>query len=176
MSAPESTPTLPHVTSQFYSWLWWHIEAHGGELDLDEPVGAVEVWIDERLAFRVPGEAKVTAVLTGDNPAATLESRAALAGGKVLDEMRIGLRRDSREFLVTLKGATMDLTGVKLPAVLDSAEDEAVYDRMFLYEELCLLVGGLFERYSSLRTSPSWDEREGASLRAWLAGATPSGS
>lgn len=170
MSA-EATPTLPHVTSEFYVWLWWHIERFGGEMVLPDPVGPIDVWIDERLAFRVPGEPKVTAVITGDNPSATLESRAALAGGKVLDQVRIGLRRDSREFLVTLKGAAMDLTQVKLPTVLDSAEDEVVYDRMFLYEELCLVMGGLFNRFADLRTSSDWESDAGADLRKWLAGA-----
>jgi hypothetical protein len=67
-------------------------------------VGAIHLWVDDRLAFRRPEDTKVTAVMTGENPAASLEARAALAGGKVLQEIRVGLRRDDREFFFTLKG------------------------------------------------------------------------
>jgi len=101
------TPVVPHLAPEFYTWLWYRSDQSGGSFDLDggdNPVGRIELWVDDRLAFRVPGDKKVSAVLTGDNPAESLEAKAALYGGKVLHEVRLRIKRDERDFAVTLKG------------------------------------------------------------------------
>ena len=110
---PEGLPIVPHLSGEFFAWLWWTSEQRGSSFDLGPPVGAVDVWVDERLAFRNAEETKVSAVMTGDNPSASLEARAALAGGKILQEIRLGLRREDREYFVTLKGPAMDLAGAQ---------------------------------------------------------------
>src|SRR5688572_27418516 len=105
----DGLPVPSHLAGEFYAWLWYASEDQGGSFALPHPVGRVDVWVDERIAFRNPDEQKVAAVMTGENPAGTLEARAALAGGKVLQDLRIGVRRDDREFIVTLKGPAMSL-------------------------------------------------------------------
>ena len=53
--------------------------------------------------------------MTGDNPAATLEARAALAGGKILQEIRVGIRRDDREYAPRRsRGPTAHVTGAEV--------------------------------------------------------------
>lgn len=168
MSAAEVTPIPAHVAGELYVWLWWASEQSGGAFDLPDPVGRITLWVDDRLAFRRPDDSKVTAVITGENPSTTLEARAALAGGKVLQELRIGLRRDDREFFVTLKGPAMGLGGLKVPAVLGDARTEAVQDRMFLYEELALVLSGLLAHFGALRTSPAWGREIVPAMRRWL--------
>ena len=37
-------------------WLWWSSEERDGLFSLGGDIGDVEVWIDERLAFRAPAE------------------------------------------------------------------------------------------------------------------------
>ena len=59
------------------------------------------------------------------------EARAALAGGKVLHEVRIGMRREDREFFVTLKGPAMHLTGLKLPVVVTEPTPEMCASAVF---------------------------------------------
>ena len=111
----DGLPVLPHIAGEFYVWLWWASEIQSAQFHLDDPVGIIDLWVDERLAFRIVGETKVTAVMTGEASSTSLEARAALAGGKILQEIRIFLRRDDREFSVTLKGPEMHSTAVKLP-------------------------------------------------------------
>lgn len=166
----EGTPLAAHTAAEFYVWLWWASEQREGSFDLGDPIGRVELWVDERLSFRNPAEAKVSAVMTGENPSASLESRAALAGGKVLQDVRIAIKRDDREFSVTLKGPTMDLQRVKLPQQVDGAGEEALYDRMFLYEELTVILGTLFREFSAIRTSSRWPDELLPALKAWVAG------
>ena len=76
-----STDALPiptHLASEFYAWVWWSSEQRGGHFDLGENLGPVDLWVDDRIAFRNPDAQKVAAVLTGENPSTTLEARAAL--------------------------------------------------------------------------------------------------
>ena len=166
----EGLPIVPHITGEFYAWLWWSSEQRGGSFDLGDPIGRVDVWVDERLAFRSPDDTKVAAVMTGENPAASLEARAALAGGKVLQEIRVGMRRDDREFFATLKGAAAHLTGVKLPQVVNEGGEEVLYDRIHLYEEICFIVAGLFREFARLRTGEAWQSEVLPSLQSWILG------
>lgn len=164
----EGSPVLPHLATEFTTWLWWASERQEGHFELPGKAGGVTVWVDQRLTFRNPDENKVTAVMTGENASTTMEARAALAGGKVLQEVRLGFRREEREFLLTLKGPELHLAALKLPQVVGGGGEEAVRDRMFLYEEAHLVVGALFRVFAALRTSPEWEAEVLPELRAWV--------
>jgi len=163
----EATPIPAHLGSEFLLWLWYTSEHQQARFELPKPVGVVDVWVDDRLAFRQPADQKVTAVLTGENPAAAPEARAALAGGKVIQDLRLGLKRDDREFSVTLRGAGLDVAGLKLPAVLSDNPAEAVNERMFLVEELQLVLGGLFRSFAEARAGAGWPATV-RDIQAWL--------
>lgn len=164
----DATPIPGHLSSEFYAWLWWTSMQNGGVFRLPDPVGRVDVWVDDRLVFKVAEATRASAVLTGDNPSESLEARAALAGGKVLHEIRIGVRREDREFFATLKGPGVDLGGVKLPQVLSETVEETVYDRMHSLEELGFVLAGLLAEFSQLRASRGWDDEVVPALRRWL--------
>lgn len=170
MAEEEGLPIVPHLAGEFYTWLWWASEKNGAAFDLPAPVGAVDLWVDERLAFRAPEESKVVAVMTGENPAATLESRAALAGGKVLQEIRLGMRREDREYLVTLKGPAMHLTALKLPQVVVEGGEEVLFERVHLYEEVCFVLTGLLREFARLRTGAEWQDTVLPALKDWVLG------
>lgn len=170
MSGAEATPIPPSLAPEFYLWLWYTSQQGGGRFDLPETGERIELYVDDRLAFRAPGETKVTAVLTGDNPSETIEARAAVFGGKLLQELRVRVRRDETEFVVTLKGAEMHLTRVKLPQILSETEGEALLDRMARYDELAWIIGQLFAAFCALRCAPEWDDRIEGELRAWVQG------
>ncbi len=171
----EGLPIVPHLAGEFYTWLWYTSEQRGAAFDLPAPVGAVDLWVDERLAFRAAEETKVVAVMTGENPAATLEARAALAGGKVLQEIRLGLRREDREFLFTLKGPAMHLTALKLPSVVSEGAggqgmEEALFERVHLYDEVCFVLSGLFREFAQIRAGNAWQDEVLPGLHQWILG------
>lgn len=171
MSDAEGLPIVPHIAGEFYTWLWWASERQGSTFELGGTVGNIDLWIDQRLAFRNVDDTKVSAVMTGENPAAALEARAALAGGKVLHEIRVGVRREDREYFVTLKGPAMHLTGLKLPQVVKGeASEEVVYERIHLYDELCFVLAGLWRRFAEVRTSPAWQSDVLPGLHDWILG------
>lgn len=161
----------PHVASEFYLWLWYTSERSGGTLSLGDEQGELTFWVDDRLTFRGSGEDKVSAVLTGEAPSTTLEARAALRGGKVLRDLKLAVRREEREYAVTLRGGVIDLAGARLPGVVKGGDvAEVVYERMFLYEELHWILGALFRRFAEARAAPAWEAETVPALRAWSAG------
>lgn len=166
--AGDAVPMPPHTAAEFYAWLWWSAEKHEGAFDLGGEVGKFDLWVDDRLAFRLPDQPKPSAVMTGENPSTSMEARAALLGGKVVHDLRLGIRRDDREFGFSLRGGPMDLQRVRLPQAVDGAGEEALYDRMFLYEELTLLLGGLFRQFAEVRHSDAWESDVLPEIRAWV--------
>jgi hypothetical protein len=160
---------MEHVACEFLAWVWYESERTGGRMDLGDPLGVVDVWVDERLAFRDSSDDKPRAILTGENPSQTLEARAALAGGKLLRELQLGIRREERDYSVTLKGALLDFCGAKLPAG-EAEEESLIYDRMFFYEELHLIVSQLLKRFAETRTADDWEKTTKPSIGEWIAG------
>jgi hypothetical protein len=166
----------PHVAAEFYLWLWWQSDTGGGSLSVEEGED-IDFWVDDRIAFRPAGEEKVTAVMTGDNPGSAPEARAAVAGGKVLRDVKLAIRRGEREYQVTLRGTGIEITAAKLPGLLKGGDvEELLYERAFLYEELHWIIGQLFRAFSDARTAPTWRSEAIPELRAWAAarpGSTP---
>ncbi len=170
MEGEEMEGAPPHVASEFFLWLWYQSETGQGRVELGEGNGAVEYWVDDRIAFRAVGEDKVSAIMTGDNPSLTPEAHAALAGGKVIRDVRLALRREDREYTVTLKAPRIEIAAAKLPALVKSGDEgEVLYERMFLYEELHFVLGGLFRAFAEARCGDDWRDRTLPDLRRWVA-------
>lgn len=175
-SESQEAKALPHLASEFFAWLWYTSEQRRGTLDLGEGVGAVDFWVGSRISFRAVDEDKARAVVTGESPSTTLEARAALAGGKVVNDLRLVLRREEREYEVTLRGPYLDLHNVRLPAQVKTSAgaaekengDEILYERMYLYDELWFLLGALYARFAEERTGADWRTDTLPSLRAWV--------
>jgi len=168
----EETPSLPHLSTEFFVWLWYASDRDGGTMELPGHVGVVDVWVDQRLAFSAIDGEGARAVVTGENTASSLEARAALAGGKVVRDVQLHLRRESREYTVTLKGVHLDLAGVKFPPHTGDGDDGLLYERMYLYEDLWFTLEGLYRRFAEERTSPGWKETL-ACIRGWVDGDLP---
>lgn len=165
----EERAAQPHLTTEFLQWIWWFSEREDGRVDLGDNAGIIDLWVDQRLSFRAPGEDKARAVLTGENPSAALEARAALAGGKLVQDLQLGVRRDGREYRVVIRGANFDLAGLQLPAECKGEEDEVLYERMFLYEDIFFVLRCLYRRFAAERASPEWRTDFLPAMRTWAA-------
>ena len=163
----QDTLVLPHLSLEFYVWLWYASERDGGTMDLGEEVS---VWVDERLAFQLPGETKARAVVTGDNTSTSLEAKAALASGKVVRDLQLHLQREEREYDLTLRGPNLDIVGLKLPPHSADGEDGLLYERMFLVEDVWSLLGKLYRRFAEERVGESWSTTILPAIREWAGG------
>jgi hypothetical protein len=168
MSTEEGTPALPHLSIEFFMWLWFASERDGGSMSLPENIGVIDVWVENRLSFRGLAEEKARAVVTGDNASSSLEALAALAAGKVVKDIQLHIRRQEREYSVTLRGVNLDIAA-KLPPHSGEGEDGLLYERMYLYEDLWFVIEGLYKRFGLERTHASWPATL-AAIRGWVAG------
>lgn len=165
MSELTATPFPAHLGSEFLLWLWWRSELDDASFPLPAPVGRVSAWIDGRIVFRTSTGAKPAVVLTSENPSSSREAKVTLQTGKVLHEVCIGVKRDDREYLAIIQ-ADGTVKGLKMPQVLSEKEEEAVIDRLFLYEEFMLILKALFAKFSEDRAL-RWTQCR-KSLAEWL--------
>lgn len=164
----DARPILEHLPSEFMTWLWFATEDSGGSFILED-LGGIDCYVEDRIAFRNMEDDKSRTVLTGENAANTLEARAALAGGRVVKEIRLIIKREDREYSVTLRGPLLDMSGAKLPGMVKSGTEEVLYDRMYMFEELHSILGALLSRYAKARTADNWKTETVPAMKAWIA-------
>ena len=162
--------SLPHLSTEFFTWLWWSTEQGGGRLTVDGE--EIIAWVDDRMAFRLPSEDAARAVLTGADTARAAEAKAAMAAGKIIKELRIRLQWGDREYGFTLKGSGLDVGGLVLPALPDDGdEQDRLMLRMEAIEALWAVLGAIYRQFAAARTSDEWHTEVVPSIQGWLTGA-----
>ena len=163
------TDSLPHLATEFFTWLWWATEQGGGRLDVDGE--EIILWVDDRMAFRLPSEDASRAVLTGADTARAAEAKAAMAAGKIIKELRLRLQWGDREYGFTLKGAGLDVSGLVLPALPDEGdEQDRLMVRMEAIEALWAVLGAIYRQFAAVRTADNWTGEVVPAIQAWLSG------
>lgn len=168
-------PDVEDPGREFLTWLYWRTDKEGGKFNLEKS-GEVTVWVDDKMLFKDATEKPASCALSGGDPARAPEARAALAGGKRLSRVKLGLRRGEREWSFTLDGETLDLAALKLPALLTDQEDEKLYERLALLEEAAFVVDELFGEYARTRLSDAWEKKDLAWITRWIAEGAPAGA
>ena len=87
---------------------------------------------------------------------AELEVAAAVDDDQVLEE---DLGRD-----------VVSSPALKLPQVVGGDGEEALYDRMALYEELHFILVAFLNRFAAERTGPTWEASTLPMMRRWVSG------
>jgi len=84
----------------------------------------------------------------------------------------LALKREDREYAVTLRGLHMDLQGARLPAELKASDEvtEVLGERIFLLDELWFLIGTLYRSFAEERTGADWDTTHLPAMRRWASG------
>lgn len=160
----EPTPFPTHLGSEFLLWLWCiaDTESHMNVSGL----GVIDLWVEDRIAFRPSGGSTATVLVTAENSAQDTAAFAALYAGKRVQQIRLGLRRDEREFTFTLD-ENLHVRALKLPSILSEGAEEAVLDRMHLIDEVQTVIVQLFVKFAALRRDlPLFKERVGSWLSA----------
>ena len=151
---------------EFLVWLWYESERLEGVLPL--PGGdACELWLEEQLTLVAGGSEKAESKLKAGAPSATPEAKEALRQGKLPTKAKMRIRRGPQSWGFLFDADTLGVAGVKVPAQITEDTDEKFYERMQLVEELEAMIGGLYERFLSVRTTEAWAQ-ESAAVRAWV--------
>ena len=156
---------------EFLTWLWFRAERDDGEFNLNRTeIGPLEVFFDDRLVVGSPLVDAQQNHFKGGHPTSSLEARTALRLGKLAREAKVRIVRGSQEWTLMLKGDSLAVAGVKIPAVLAKEDSEKFYERMELLEQLDQMVRGLFGQFLAVRLSPQWASVTLPDLQAWVRG------
>jgi hypothetical protein len=151
---------------EFLTWLWFAAERSEGRFTLEgDPV---DIHFEDLLVLESILADSQENTFKGGEPTRSEEARVGLRLGKKVSRAKMKVRRGEREFAFTIKASNLDLSSVKLPAVLSKAEEERFYERLYLLEELDKTVNGLFLGFLRRRLASGWEE-ELKSLRSWVA-------
>ena len=161
--------TRSFLGSEFLLWLWFRSECFDSLL-YHEAHGGLEVWIDDKLTLEAYLAETERNDFKGGSPAFSPEAKTALRQGKRPSRAKIHVVKEGREWTFTLKAETMDLGGLKIPALLTREEDEQFYERMFLLEEIEDVLLALYGDFMAIRLSEEvWDGAMLPAIRAWIA-------
>lgn len=166
MDRTELIASRAFLGTEFLTWLWFASERSDGRFKVGDE--GVRVWIDDRLSLESLIAESQEDSFKGGTPSTSPEARMALKLGKKVSQARVRVKRGEREWLTTVKGRTLDLASIKLPAILNKVEDDRFYERMQLIEDLDRIIDALYAQFLAVRLGDAWGkELEG--IRAWIA-------
>lgn len=158
--------------SEFMMWLWFKSECYESLFE-NRDHGTLEFWYDDKLTLEAYLAETERNDFKGGAPAHSAEAKTALQHGKRVAKAKLGIIKEGREWTFTLKTDTLDVSGVKLPALLSREEDEQFYERMFLLEELEDIIGSLYKEFLVLRTDMIWAREVLPAMQTWVHAETP---
>jgi hypothetical protein len=173
----------PHLTSDFFLWMWLTSVQELGQVELpnkrkaqddsttdedsnaeqEEQYDGISYYVDNRLVLHSPNAEGNRAVITGDNASSTVEGKAALSTGKMIQELQLYITVEGVEYSLGLKGPLLDFTSVKFPPV--SLEGDSKHEmnanillRMSQYDDLYYYMSVLYQHFAELRLSEDWND------------------
>ncbi len=147
-------------------WLWYRSEREEGLFTLSDG-SQVEFHFDNQLTLEAQLAEAERSRLSGGAPSFSTEAKEALRSGKMVSQAKVRLVRDGREWVMSIVGRSLAISGMKIPAVLTREEDEKFFERQALLEEGDALLRGLFEAFLQVRLDLSaWNEEVDA-IRRW---------
>ena len=166
---PNGTETHGFLGEEFLTWLWYRWETQGGEFTL--PGGrVVGIAIDDFLTFAAPSDDETEQTLRHGLPTRTEEARTALRQGRRVRRARMILAEGSRHWSATLDGASMQLTGVKLPEDAEEVEsdNDRTADRAANWLALHEIVQSLYGVFLRDRLAPSYRSTGAEKQAQWM--------
>lgn len=142
---------------EFLIWLWFESEVFEGEIESSSH-GLLEVHLEKQITLESGLKEKEQSRLKGTQPSHTPEAREAIRQGKTPTQAKVRITRGEQEFLFVLQSDTLAMSGVKIPALLKGEEDDPVFERLGLMEDLEAMVEGLFVDFLALRVSNNWSK------------------
>jgi hypothetical protein len=159
-----------YLGREFLTWLWFRSSRQSGIFEMTD--GPLEVWFDAKLTLEAGGDIKESNVVKAENPTETSEAHAALLTGKLVSDARLRLVSGQKQWTVSIKGDTMALSGIKIPALLSREDDDQLYERFMLIEEVEDTIAGLYQQFMGLRLDDDAWRPEVQAIRAWVHGIT----
>jgi recombination associated protein RdgC len=156
-----------YLGKEFLTWLWYRSETNEGLIDVPD-LETIELWFDDKVVLSGADTTREQNIVKGEAPTESPEARVALRMGKKVAEAKLRVIKGQRKWAVNIKGETLALSGVKIPAVLSREEDDQVFERFFLLEEVNNVLLALYKMFIELRQDKESWGAELEAMRAWV--------
>ncbi len=163
---------------EFLTWLWYLAETKRERQKVPLRVGKgsyeFDLWIDDRMVMEANAGMAQQNVMTGGDPSQSQEAGAALATGKTVRELKVGINvKGVGEFSALLGCEDLNPRSLRLPAPQDEAGTTAVDElpiatRLGHMSVFLTVIDGLFARFLDVRTADSWEEETLPDMRSWI--------
>ncbi|MFT4704721.1 MAG: hypothetical protein ACI81R_002429 [Bradymonadia bacterium] len=150
---------------EFMLWLWHRSDVADGQHVVDDE--NIELHFDDQLKLEAHLAEAEQSALKGGAPAHSPEAHQALQVGKRVAKAKLRLMKVEREWIFTLDAQTFRMSGVKTPTILTRDEDEPLFERLFLIEELEAALFGLYQLFLNIRLDSDWEKTRQA-LSDWI--------
>lgn len=167
MSRLEAIEQTRFLGREFLLWLWYVSESQNGIVELpdSEPV---ELFIDDRIVLEPPYGQGNRHLLSGLDPSTAPETAFALQMNNMPSEIKLKVIRGSQAWAFALRGDDLLLRSLRIPEVLSQHEDDNLYERIYLLEEIESILEQLWGLFLNKRTSVLWSDTREA-VRNWIA-------
>ncbi|MEM1009825.1 MAG: hypothetical protein AAGJ35_12565 [Myxococcota bacterium] len=152
---------------EFLLWLWFTSEEQESVYDLGEEIGEVECFFDDRIVMEpVHGEGN-RHQLSGFDPATSPEAAMALQMNKIPTEVKLKVVCQAQAWTFALRGEDLQLRSLKIPEILAQAPDDQCAERLYLIEQIEIILGALWSTFLHQRVEQEWPQTL-VSIQHWI--------
>ena len=156
---------------EFLTWLWFVIEKNQDLIkNFDQNFVALEV--GNRVAFENRRKESAERVTIKGEGASLEEGILALKKGAMVTELNVVYKSAELTWQFTLKGESLNISSLSIPSTGSPESDEdiegLVLEKIFLYDKALQLLEKLYNHFSKLRVSDSWQSKETPLIRKWI--------
>ncbi|MEM7200088.1 MAG: hypothetical protein AAF628_07470 [Planctomycetota bacterium] len=161
---------LAFLGEEFLTWLWFRLEADGGEFTIDER--HIGVAIDDLLAFAPRDGDETEQTLRKGFPIRAPEARSALRTGHRLRRAKLIVADGEQQWTAIVDGPTLSLSSIKLPEDLEAEATtprDRSTERISSFLELHDLVRGVYRVFLDDRLREDYAPTSGQAQAQWMA-------
>ena len=151
---------------EFVTWLWFRSEQNP-RIEIKGP-RQCEIEFMQQLALESNyGDAR-SSVLRGDSPSTSPEAATALLEGKKIKRARMKVICDGNDWIGTMDGETLNVSGLQMPKVGKLPFEEALQLRIEFAVDFDSIVSELFNTFLELRLDEKEWSRELKKIQKWV--------
>ncbi len=160
--------------NEFLTWLWYVVE---NDIDLGELTAIKDKHLSLEIGNSIVlentrGDDTIEKISIKGDDAGLEEGTLALQKGAVVTDINLVLKIDENEYKFTIKGESLNITGLKTPPIEKSAgEDEiegAILEKTYLCIQVFELIDILFSVFVRKRISEEWKSLDIPAIRKWI--------
>ena len=156
---------------EFLTWLWYVIEKNQALLKNFDP-DFVGLEVGNRIVFENRRKESAERITIKGEGAGLEEGVLALKNGALVTELNIVYRSVELKWQLTLKGESLNISGLNIPQtdLPESDEDLEGYvlEKLFLYDRCLKFFNNMFSHFIKLRISNDWQNKEIGTIRKWI--------